>query len=54
MGDPIIIWLPGTVYDVNGACWDHTMNNFNIGSWACDAQGDLEGGYDVTCCIYGG
>jgi hypothetical protein len=52
MGDPIIIWLPGTVFDYNGACEQYTDNWYE---YACDVQpeGDGQGVY-VTCCMAGG
>jgi hypothetical protein len=53
MGDPIIIWLPGTVFDYNGACQQETQNSY---AYACHVEDDGmgDGGVYVDCCIAGG
>jgi hypothetical protein len=51
MGDPIIIWLPGTVFDYTEACQQYL--NFSR-YYACDTEGGGDEGVYVTCCLAGG
>jgi hypothetical protein len=56
MGDPIIIWLPGTVY-AGGACGDFASQQGweSPDRWYdCGMESDGSDGVYVSCCFAGG
>jgi hypothetical protein len=57
MGDPIIIWLPGTVLDYSGACQayaDYYYDGLHAGACGIEDDGMGDGGVYVTCCFGAG